>query len=216
MTLKVKVADKKAVLDDQLLNLSNVGRLFYVTYTNGYAVKAEPITTSVFTYSADGRAIKLEKSATYLNNVIEANGLRFNVTNATTVVGKLAADMTKQDVYVIYNKDNLNAEKVYVLDYSIEQPTPSSDWTVTANGFAVNSKTMTVKVPSEYTTFAQLNTEFNGTSVGTYYTTVDGIQKLVVVSDANTTVASVLNQVNASVVLTVSSGAYTGTWTVTK
>ena len=216
VTLKVKVADKKAVLDDQLLNLNNVGRLFYVTYTNGYAVKAEPITTSVFTYSADGRAIKLEKSATYLNNVIEANGLRFNVTNATTVVGKLAADMTKQDVYVIYNKDNLNAEKVYVLDYSIEQPTPSSDWTVTAHGFAVNSKTMTVKVPSEYTTFAQLNTEFNGTSVGTYYTTVDGIQKLVVVSDANTTVASVLNQVNASVVLTVSSGAYTGTWTVTK
>ena len=103
-------------------------------------------------------------------------------------------------------------DKVYVLTYSVEEETPASDWAYSANGFAVNGKTKTIKVPSDFTTIAELNTEFSGTTAASYYTTVDGIQKLVTVTDTNATIASILGQVNASVIFTNAFGA----WTVTK
>ena len=117
----------------QLTNVSSVGKLFYVTYTNGYAVSAKEITKadSSYQYDAvgtpDGRVMKLEKDAKYANGAIQSVSnamLRFNVTGATTVVGTIEADMTDKDVYVIFDAKNLNAEKVYVLSYSTAIPTP--------------------------------------------------------------------------------------------
>ena len=225
VTLKVidDDADMATVpqLVQDLTSVSSVGKLFYVTYTNGYAVSAKEITKAdgSYTYDAvgtpDGRVMKLEKDAKYANGAIQSVSnamLRFNVTSATTVVGTIEADMTDKDVYVIFDSKALNAEKVYVLSYSAAKPNPSSDWTYSTNGFAVNGKTMTIKVPNEFTTIGELNTEFGGTTAASYYTTVDGIQKLVNVTDVNTTIASILNQTNASVVYT---NAF-GNWTVTK
>ena len=118
----------------QLTNVSSVGKLFYVTYTNGYAVSTKEITKtdSNYQYDAvgtpDGRVMKLEKDAKYADGAIQSVSnamLRFNVTGATTVVGTIEADMTNKDVYVIFNAKNLYAEKVYVLSYSTAIDTPT-------------------------------------------------------------------------------------------
>ena len=117
-----------------LTNVSSVGKLFYVTYTNGYAVSAKEITKADASYqydavgTPDGRVMKLEKDAKYANGAIQSVSnamLRFNVTSATTVVGTIEADMTDKDVYVIFDSKALNAEKVYVLSYSTAIPTPT-------------------------------------------------------------------------------------------
>ena len=117
-----------------LTNVSSVGKLFYVTYTNGYAVSAKEITKADASYqydavgTPDGRVMKLEKDAKYANGAIQSVSnamLRFNVTSATTVVGTIEADMTDKDVYVIFDAKNLNAEKVYVLSYSTAIATPT-------------------------------------------------------------------------------------------
>ena len=117
-----------------LTNVSSVGKLFYVTYTNGYAVSAKEITKADASYqydavgTPDGRVMKLEKDAKYANGAIQSVSnamLRFNVTSATTVVGTIEADMTDKDVYVIFDSKALNAEKVYVLSYSAAIPTPT-------------------------------------------------------------------------------------------
>ena len=117
-----------------LTNVSSVGKLFYVTYTNGYAVSAKEITKADASYqydavgTPDGRVMKLEKDAKYANGAIQSVSnamLRFNVTSATTVVGTIEADMTDKDVYVIFDSKAQNAEKVYVLSYSAAIPTPT-------------------------------------------------------------------------------------------
>ena len=117
-----------------LTSVSSVGKLFYVTYTNGYAVSAKEITTADNSYvydavgTPDGRVMKLEKDAKYANGAIQSVSnamLRFNVTSATTVVGTIEADMTDKDVYVIFDAKALNAEKVYVLSYSTAIDTPT-------------------------------------------------------------------------------------------
>ncbi len=102
---------------NELTKATNVGKLYYIDYENGYAVDYLEI-TGLHQYDADianGRAIKLTAS-TYVNGVIASGNYRFNVTEATVVIGELKANMDKKVVYVIYDATNTVASKVYVCD----------------------------------------------------------------------------------------------------
>lgn len=121
----------------KLTSVTSVGKLFYVSYTNGYAVAADEITTAIYSYSTNGRAIKLNKTATYEAGVIESGDYRFNVTAATVVIGDLAADMTDKVVYVIYDSRNVVAEKVYVLDINEEITPPATPAPTTGSVYYV-------------------------------------------------------------------------------
>ena len=116
----------KTQSDDVLTKLTSatsVGKLWYVTYTNGYATSADEITTMPYGYTTYGRAIMLDQTAVYAAGVIESGAYRFNVTSATFVVGELSADMTDKVVYVIYDGRDVVASKIYVLDIN-EEITP--------------------------------------------------------------------------------------------
>lgn len=142
-TLKMLDQDGKVATIPELLkkltDISNVGKLFYVTtvdgyvnavieigvsgnsqalsYTAGSSDTAAVVTTNVdmpYAYdTSDMRAVKIS-GATMLNGAIRTAIGSFNVTEATTVIGELSNDMSDKVLYVIYDRTNNVASKVYV------------------------------------------------------------------------------------------------------
>ena len=121
-----------------LTSNTNVGQLFYVEYTNGYATKVTKITldsekanntvedstgnttgstsaTSMpFNYAEDNGKSMVAKivGATRANGVITAvdgtTADRYNVTGTTEVVGTLADNMTNKVLYIIYTETGIS------------------------------------------------------------------------------------------------------------
>ncbi len=118
----VKLLTKDPEVRKTLTSVTSVGKLFYVTYTDGYATKAEEIKTHLqYELPSDPTkfAEKLDKVALYADGVMMWEGKaswRVNVTPATVVVGELSADMTDKVVYVLYETSAAVATKIYVLD----------------------------------------------------------------------------------------------------
>ena len=157
-TLKMLDQDGNAYTVPELLkkltDVTSVGKLFYVTTKDGYVVSLTEISTATgnLTYKAgtadtdavvatsatmpfaydttDMRAVKVAAgSAKLLNNAIRTNAGDFNVTDATTYVGELKADMTDKVLYVIYDSTNRVASKVYICDVAA---TPEGPYTKTS------------------------------------------------------------------------------------
>ena len=135
VTMKIVADSNGTTLLNTLTNISNVGKLFYVTYKNGYADSA----VYVDNYNTDKlgeegyNALHLTDAKMKGNGAFDAtfNGsvvCRFNVSSATQVVGTLADDMSNaagKDVYIIYNEKNNDVSKIYVLVINTDIPTPT-------------------------------------------------------------------------------------------
>lgn len=138
-TVKIRKDQKDTVDSTDLLKKLTVdakaGKLFYITYSNGYAVSATEVTNKIWNYDypKNDMAVKLENATmpsgadTGLLTGKTASGTRvYNVTTATKVIGDLAADMSNKNVYVIYNNDNNYVDKIYVVDIDpTVQPNPT-------------------------------------------------------------------------------------------
>ena len=129
VTVKTQNADVKNLLT----NAANINKLYYLTYTDGYVANVadvKEVTTSHQVFDAkkpEIAAVKASGTTTYLNGVVETtiNGsqdIRFNVTASTVVVGALSADMTDKIVYVTFDMNNHNVEKIWVVDAAATVP----------------------------------------------------------------------------------------------
>ena len=209
-TLKIKATD--TALLTTLTSATNYGKLFYVTYTGEYATAAVEV-TGVLKYEGEtskARAAKLTDAKMPYGvdaGVVAsaANGAYFNVTEATKVIGDLSADMSSKVVYVIYTADNLVVSKIYVVDVNGSAiPNPTDPWVTTGN-FSKNATTKQIKVLSDYATMADLVAAYpSATSVvATYYVNAGSTMQQVTLTGASAnTVASVLGNTNATVVVT--------------
>ena len=139
---------KSSLLTDLLNAGKNVvdgkgttGTLLYITYRNGYAVSAKEVTNTPDQYAGvgtDGRVVKLLEAkmpsgvdGKVLTGKVNTNTVAvFNVTEATEVIGKLAADMSDKTVYIIYNNKAVNyVDKIYVVDIDPNaQANPTDPW----------------------------------------------------------------------------------------
>lgn len=233
-TVKIRKNQKDTADNTDLLTklttTGNTGKLFYVTYSNGYAVSAKEVTNTPDQYAGvgtDGRVVKLLEAkmpsgvdGKVLTGKVNTNTVAvFNVTEATEVIGKLAADMSDKTVYIIYNNKAVNyVDKIYVVDIDPNaQPNPTDPWTFDADGsVAYNNTTHVIKVLKDTVTLGDLATKFGGTATAEYYTGTPAARVTLTSADANqknTTVADILNQTNATVTLT---NGYGLTYTVTK
>lgn len=229
----IKVLDNAAgrALLTKLTANTNTGKLFYVTYTNGFATDAVEITSVGQQYDAvnapKARASKLTDATMPYGvegGVVLGGGARFNVTNATKVIGDLSVNMTDKLVYVLVDDaaDN-NVSKIYVIDllHGGNHNTNTDDWKLAADGsYAYNATLGQVVVKSNNLTVGQLTSGLTAAGVtgitgvtGTYYTTnpTTGIRTLQNYTGADgDTLASVLALDSAALIL---AGA---NWTITK
>ena len=229
----IKVLDNAAgrALLTTLTANTNTGKLFYVTYTNGFATGAVEITGVGQQYDAvnapKARASKLTDATMPYGvegGVVLGSGARFNVTNATKVIGDLSVNMTDKLVYVLVDDaaDN-NVSKIYVIDLlnGGNTNTNTDDWKMAADGsYAYNTTLKQVVVKSNNLTVGQLTSGLTAAGVtgitgvtGTYYTTnpATGIRTLQTYTGADgDTLASVLALDSAALILAGPN------WTITK
>ena len=229
----IKVLDNAAgrALLTKLTANTNTGKLFYVTYTNGFATDAVEITGVGQAYdqtnAPKARASKLTDATMPYGvegGVVLGGGARFNVTNATKVIGDLSVNMTDKLVYVLVDDaaDN-NVSKIYVIDLlnGGNTNTNTDDWKMAADGsYAYNKTLMQVVVKSNNLTVGQLVSgmaaEVSGITdvTGTYYTTnaTTGIRTLNTYhANSGDTLASVLAQDSAELTFVGVTG-----WKITK
>ena len=230
-TLKILDNTAGVALRDKLVANTNAGKLFYVTYTNGFASDAVEITGVGQQYDAvnapKARASKLTDATMPYGvegGVVLGGGARFNVTNATKVIGDLSVNMTDKLVYVLVDDaaDN-NVSKIYVIDLLNDGNTNTStdDWKLAAGGsYAYNKTLKQVVVKSNNLTVSQLVSgmaaEVSGITdvTGTYYTTnaTTGIRTLNTYhANSGDTLASVLAQDSAELTFVGVTG-----WKITK
>jgi len=129
-TLKVKTADKAAVLDVLAASV-NLNDLFYVTFTGEYATGVIKVTGigNNYTGMAAGQRISLLSDNGLAANAAGAQvvtrtgndlaltgGYHFNVTEATEIVGTLPEGrQLVKDVYVLSNAKDNTAIKIWVV-----------------------------------------------------------------------------------------------------
>ena len=204
----VTVKTMTETVKDTLTNPANVNKLYYVTYTDGYATALREVTANAFNVDAangiyDVLANAANLTATYKDGVLECNGSRYNVTSATVVVGNLTANMSDKIVYVIYKQFGENgiakdAQKVYVIDTPAVAPTePTVDTgsvTYTLN-IVANSSGNAIVSPTK---------TVSNVAVGNYTITLTEMANLLGVSTQNLTAVGV-----SSVAYTVTKGANT-------
>ena len=140
-----------------------------------------------------------------------------NTSKATVVIGKLEPVMKDKVIYVISNQTN-QATKIYVADWEEgKNSTVTDPWTV-AEYYTYNNTTKTVKDVKAGLTVAEFCNIMKGTGstltlTATYEAVEGGLTVKKTVDAASTAlVSSVLDQPNASFVVTND----WGTWTVTK
>ena len=233
---EASTANPKSSLLTDLLNAGKqdvadkgtTGTLLYITYRNGYAVSAKEVTNTPDQYAGvgtDGRVVKLLEAkmpsgvdGKVLTGKVNANtDAVFNVTEATEVIGKLAADMSDKTVYIIYNNKAVNyVDKIYVVDIDPNaQVNPTDPWT-TGKQFAYNNKELKIVVLDNNATMQDAVTSFGGTITATYYVKqADGSLLKTVKTNSNAadiTISSLLD-LGATVTLTNGIGL---TYTVTK
>ena len=121
----VKTADVNVV--KTLISSDAVNKLFYISYSNGLATAAVPVTGDAMAVSADGKTFaKLldNKGLSYAKNVLNWYGYPW-YTNGATIVGSYTEltdgmDFSDARVYVVYTVgaqgENRVASKVYVID----------------------------------------------------------------------------------------------------
>ena len=209
-TLKIRDDAAGRALLTTLTSATNYGKLFYVTYTGEYATAAAEV-TGVLKYEGEtskARAAKLTDAKMPYGvdaGVVVSGAAYFNVTEATKVIGDLSADMSSKVVYVIYTADDLVVSKIYVVDVNGSAiPNPTDPWVTTGN-FSKNATTKQIKVLSDYATMADLVAAYpTATSVvATYYVNAGSTMQQVTLTGASAnTVASVLGNTNATVVVT--------------
>lgn len=220
-------AGKKVVTDK-----GTTGTLLYITYRNGYAVSATEIdplywyengtntgkgvlklTNAKMPSGVDGKILtgSFTAGGSTTSNV-------FNVTEATQVIGTLAADMTDKNLYLIFEGPNNNVVKIYVVDIDPNaQPNPTDPWTV-GEYYTYNATTKTVKDVKAGLTVAEfcniMKSVGSTLTLTATYEAVEGGLTVKKSVDATSTalVSSVLDQPNVSFVITND----WGTWTVTK
>ena len=207
-------AGKKVVADK-----GTTGTLLYITYRNGYAVSAKEVTNTPDQYAGvgtDGRVVKLLEAkmpsgvdGKVLTGKVNTNtDAVFNVTEATEVIGKLAADMSDKTVYIIYNTKAVNyVDKIYVVDIDPNaQDNPTDPWTKSSDGkYATKGDEIKV-LDSTKRTLGELATYLSATVVGTYTDTTGLATKKTASSDAY--VDAVLAEVDGTVTVTISGTAY--------
>ena len=132
VTVKILKDQKDAVDNTDLLTkiiTDSTGKLFYIAYSNGFAVSAREIDELYWyeTGDATGKGVlKLTNAkmpsgvdGKILTGSFTAAGATtsnyFNVTEATQVIGNLAADMTDKNLYLIFDGKNNNVEKIYII-----------------------------------------------------------------------------------------------------
>ena len=132
VTVKILKDQKDAVDNTGLLTkiiTDSTGKLFYIAYSNGFAVSAREIDELYWyeTGDATGKGVlKLTNAkmpsgvdGKILTGSFTAAGATtsnyFNVTEATQVIGNLAADMTDKNLYLIFDGKNNNVEKIYII-----------------------------------------------------------------------------------------------------
>ena len=131
VTLKVAVDKYTNVITNGLCKDDNLGKLFYVQYTNDFVTSVAEVTNvykNFDTKNPDTRAVLLTDAVQDGEKVIVGTVTlegtpsttakkRFNITDTTEVYGTLSADMTDKNVYVlISSKDTDVITKVYVCD----------------------------------------------------------------------------------------------------
>ena len=131
VTVKILKDQKDAVDNTDLLTkiiTDSTGKLFYIAYSNGFAVSAREIDELYWyeTGDATGKGVlKLTNAkmpsgvdGKILTGSFTAGGTTtsnvFNVTEATQVIGTLAADMTDKNLYLIFDGKNNSIDKIYI------------------------------------------------------------------------------------------------------
>lgn len=132
VTVKILKDQKDAVDNTDLLPkiiTDSTGKLFYIAYSNGFAVSAREIDELYWYETGDvtGKGVlKLTNAkmpsgvdGKILTGSFTAAGATtsnyFNVTEATQAIGNLAADMTDRNLYLIFDGKNNNVEKIYII-----------------------------------------------------------------------------------------------------
>ena len=131
-TVELKTTKQSVI--DALTAANATGKLFYVTYLNGYADSvvevasiddAQTATKKVVTFTDNnvnyGAALLNTPKMIGTSTIEETKGTwakeRFNVTNTTELIGSLTGDLSDKNVYVIFEWGTTNNVKtVYVVD----------------------------------------------------------------------------------------------------
>ena len=235
ITLPIKDNDGNAVtlkttnknVIDALITTNATGKLFYVTYVNGYADSvvevasiddSQTTTKKVVDFSENGvnyRAALLNTPTAYGISVIEETvgkwkDQRFNITSATELIGSLSGDLSDKNVYVIFELGTNNVKTVYVVDKpESEKNNPTDPWQTAANGkYMWNNTTKQLKVLDSTMTIAELYKEIGATSVAASYTT-GTTKETITSSTSNTLVHFVLGEPNGTMTIKNSTAEYT-------
>ena len=207
-TVKVKKADwdkeinstTHAKLGETLIANTSYGKLFYLTYTDGYVTAAQQITftaagTAVVEQTCKAgeifavgynntKAADNKYKAAFGAEILTLPGFSCHVyEDITPVVGSLD-NLADKVIYVVYNEKH-EVLKVYVVDNDAEQSSNVADWVSSADGY-------------DY----KVTGKANGKNVGELR-----------VQDVNTTIAQLIAnlQKSAGNTATIKSGSYTYT-----
>ena len=147
----VSIKTRDVDVKNTLVNSANLNKLYYVTYSDGFAVALREVTGTAYAVDAansiyDVKANDGTVATTYENGVIENSTGRYNVTDATVKVGTLTKNLSDKIVYVIYKQsgeyNNIKvAEKVYVVDAAASAPNEPTQYSyVTYNVTVIDTK----------------------------------------------------------------------------
>ena len=217
-TVKVKSGDT-AVLT-ALIEKTNFGKLYYLTFTGDYVTAAERINCSA-TYvqknpkDANSYVIGFYNQnnvATYVGNVLTLDTAAHSYYVDTTIV-PVVGSLTNLDgkvIYVIGNVDGI-VSKVYVVDYDASQDSTVTDPWQTAGKIMWNDTTKELKVLDNNMTVAELYTLIGATSMNASYinTTTTPATKVDVQSNSTVLVSDLMNQTGVTFTITNASNTYT-------
>ena len=131
VTVKILKDQKDAVDNTDLLTkiiTDSTGKLFYIAYSNGFAVSAREIDELYWyeTGDATGKGVlKLTNAkmpsgvdGKILTGSFTAAGATtsnvFNITSSTTIIGQLTDNMTDKNLYLIFDGKNNSIDKIYI------------------------------------------------------------------------------------------------------
>ena len=198
-TATVKTAGTTAGLNlmKVLTDVKNSGKLFYVEYTNGLAVKVTEIGTEGHSTvyngtnttgtaagtwtSADGKqfAVRLDGATVTGDIIAGGNTRRYYKADATVVYGELKDGTTDNVIYVVYTEKTsfgaMVADKIYVTNKPKDAQNPYQDpWQADARGYQVNLTDKKILPNNTELTINELKNLWTGSTVtasGTYKVT---------------------------------------------
>ena len=240
LTLAVPAADgsvvtlktRSAAVKDTLTSINNYGKLFYVTYENGFATNAVEVDASYKQYNAadpETYATVYDSHTNAAATYSEAGTMLYfgttgvNTSKATVVIGKLEPVMKDKVIYVISNQTN-QATKIYVADWEEGKNSTVTDPWKTKDGVSVNSTGKKIVISDAALTVANLGTKVTAadstaTPIGKFvvtYTATENGYTVVKTFDSSrdnvqAVVSSLLDLPSASATLEVNGVVYTVT-----